>query len=248
MEPLLVVRGLTKTFGGLTAVMDMEFDVPLHSILGLVGPNGSGKTTTFNLIAGVLKPDEGEIVFRGENLVGRKPWQVCKRGVGRTFQIPQSFNNLTVLESVMLGNLFGHKHGFDLKEAKNRTLDTIEFLGLSAKKNQFCDSLTLVDQRKTEIARALATSPQLLLLDEAIAGLNPTETKELLGVVKEIRDSGITIIFIEHVISAVSEVSDKILVMDYGRKIAWDTPTEVFSKKEVIEAYLGTKRKKLAQN
>jgi branched-chain amino acid transport system ATP-binding protein len=248
MEPLLRVQGLTKNFGGLTAVMDLEFDLPQDSILGLVGPNGSGKTTTFNLIAGLLKPDEGEILFKGENIVGLKPWQVCKRGVARTFQIPQSFNNLTVLESVMLGNLFGHKRGFDMKEAKSRALETIDFLGLTSKKNQLCDSLTLVDQRKTEIARALATSPELLLMDESIAGLNPTETQELLGVVQEIKGSGVTIIFIEHVISAVAEVSDKILVMDYGRKIAWDKPAQVFSNKEVIEAYLGTKRKKHAKN
>jgi len=247
MEPLLSVKNLTKSFGGLVAVDNLDFEVPRNSILGLVGPNGSGKTTTFNLIAGVYKADKGEILFKSENIAGAKPHQICKKGIARTFQIPQPFKNMTILESVMLGYLFGHSHAWHLRDARKKALKTIDFLGLNEKRDVLCDTLTLVDQRRTEIARALATSPELLLLDEAIAGLNPTETQEVLDVVKEIKAAGVTIIFIEHVMSAVMAVSDKILVLDYGRQIAWDTPPEVVKDEKVIKAYLGSKGKKYAQ-
>lgn len=247
MEPLLRVRRLTKSFGGLIAVMDLDFEVPRNSILGLVGPNGSGKTTTFNLISGAIRPDEGEILFRGENISGLKPYQICRKGIARTFQIPQPFKNMTVLESVMMGILYGHGQRLNLKQTKEKALETIQFFGLHGKKGAVCDSLSLVDQRRTEIARAVATSPALLLLDEAIAGLNPTETRELIDMVKQIKSKGLTIIFIEHVMRAVMAVCDKILVLDYGRKIAWDTPPNIATDENVIKAYLGSKARTYAQ-
>lgn len=246
MEFLLCVKGLTKSFGGLMAVKDLDFEVPKNSILGLIGPNGSGKTTTFNLIVGVHKPDRGEILYKGESIVGLRPWQICKKGIARTFQIPQPFKNMTVFESLMLGALFGNTNGLPLYEARGKAIKIMDFLGLRTKKDVLCDNLTLVDQRRTEIARALTTSPELLLLDEAIAGLNPTETQEVLRLVKEIRDGGVTIIFIEHVMAAVMAVSDSIIVMDFGEMIAWGKPTEIVADQRVIQAYLGSRRKKFA--
>jgi len=246
MEPLISVKGLTKSFGGLIAVRDLDFNVPKDSILGLVGPNGSGKTTTFNLIAGVYKPDKGEIYFKGKNIVGLRPWQICKKGIGRIFQIPRTFKDMTVLESVMLGLLFGNADGMNLNLARSKALPIIDFLGLGPKKDFLCDKLTLMDQRKTEIARALATSPELLLLDEPIAGLNPAETQDLLRLVKKIKEAGITIILIEHVMAAVMAVSDMILVMDYGERIAWGKPSEIIVDQHVIKAYLGRRSIKYA--
>jgi branched-chain amino acid transport system ATP-binding protein len=246
MEPLISVKGLTKSFGGLIAVKDLNFDVPKNSILGLVGPNGSGKTTTFNLIAGVYKPDKGEIYFKGKNIVGLKPWQICKKGIGRIFQIPRTFKNMTVLESIMLGLLFGKTDGMNLNLARSKALTIMDFLGLGPKKDILSDKLTLMDQRRTEVARALATSPELLLLDEPIAGLNPTETQDLLRLVKKIKEAGITIILIEHVMAAVMAVSDTIMVMDYGESIAWGKPSEIIVDQHVIKAYLGRRGIKYA--
>jgi branched-chain amino acid transport system ATP-binding protein len=247
MGSLISVKGLTKSFGGLVAVVDLDFEIPKNSILGLVGPNGSGKTTTFNLISGVIRPDAGEILFKGENIAGLKPYQICRKGIARTFQIPQPFKNMTVLESVMLGFLYGHSRKMNIREARFKALETVHMLGLDAKKDFLCDNLTLVDQRRTEIARAMATSPELLLLDEAIAGLNPTETQELIDVVREIKARGLTIIFIEHVMRAVMAVCDKVLVLDYGRKIGWDTPSNIATDENVIKAYLGSRGRKHAQ-
>lgn len=248
MESLLSVKGLTKSFAGLMAVKGLHFEVPKNAILAIVGPNGSGKTTTFNLIAGVYKPDRGEILFEGENMVGLRPWQICKRGISRTFQIVRPFKNMTVLESVMLGALYGNRDGLTLEGAREKAIKTVSFLHLEAKKDLLCDNLTLADLRMVEFARTLATTPQLLLLDETLAGLNPTETQEILRLVRQIRDTGTTIVLIEHVMAAVMAVSDSVLVMDYGERIAWGKPDEVVADPRVIEAYLGRKRSRFAQS
>lgn len=232
-------RGVTKTFGGLAAVYDVDFEINEGEILGLIGPNGAGKTTLFNLISGTYVLTAGSTWFRGENISRLKPNQICKRGIARTFQLVKLFGNLTVLENVYLGSLFGISEKIDPSDALRASMELLDFVGLSAVADVSAKELTLVNQKRLEVARGLATKPELLLLDELMAGLNPSEVAHAMELITEIRDKGITIFMIEHVMKAIMRICDRIIVLDHGAKIAEGTPQEIASNRKVVEVYLG---------
>jgi len=234
---ILEVEGLVKYFGGLASVSGVDFHVEQGEILGLIGPNGAGKTTVFNLISGTFRPTSGIIKFQGEDITGLKPHQICRRNMARTFQSVQLFSNMTVLENVLLGSLFGAS--MNISEARHEAMVSLEFVGLSNKEKVSAEDLTVAEQKRLEIARALATRPELLLLDEVMAGLTPTEITSTIELVKKISGEGITIFMIEHVMHAIMSISDRIIVLHYGRKLIEGTPGEVSANKEVIEVYLG---------
>jgi len=230
---------VTKYFGGLAALSKVDFHVDKGEIVGLIGPNGAGKTTLFNLISGALPLKSGVINFRGEKISGLKPHQICKRGVSRTFQSIKIFGNMPVFQNVLLGALFGTPTAMSSADAAKETAKLVEFVGLSAVSAVPVKDLTLVNQKRVEVARALATEPQLLLLDELMAGLNSTEVAESMELVTAIRDKGITIFMIEHVMKAIMNICGRIMVLHHGEKIADGTPKEVATSKKVIEVYLG---------
>jgi len=237
--PLLEGEGVTKYFGGLAAVSHVDFHVDQGEIFGLIGPNGAGKTTLFNLISGALILKSGVIKFRGEKISGLKPHQICRLGVARTFQSVKVFANMPVLQNVLLGSLFGTPTGMSAADAAREATELLEFVGLSAVMATPAKDLTLANQKRLEVARALATKPELLLLDELMAGLNPTEVAQAMELVTKIRDKGITIFMIEHVMKAIMGVCDRIMVLHHGEKIAEGTPQEIATSKTVIEVYLG---------
>ena len=231
--------GVTKYFGGLAAVSHVDFNVDQGEVVGLIGPNGAGKTTIFNLISGALVPRSGVIRFKGKKITGLKPHQICRMGVARTFQSVKVFANIPVLENVLLGSLFGTSTGMSSADAVREATELLEFMGLSAVRATPAKDLTLANQKRLEVARALATKPELLLLDELMAGLNPTEVAQAIELVTRIRDKGITIFVIEHVMKAIMDISDRIIVLHHGEKIAEGTPKEIATNKTVIEVYLG---------
>ena len=235
---ILQVQGVTKRFGGLQALTQVTFDLPEGQILGLIGPNGAGKTTLFNVIDGVYKPEEGRVIFRGKDVTGKKPYYLAKMGLARTHQIVRPLNELSVRENVMVGACFGHA-GANLHEAAKIADEVMELLGLAPKANDLAGSLNVAQKKRLEMARALASKPVLLLLDEVLAGLNPSEIAKMVETVRAIRDRGITIIMIEHVMSAIMNLSDRILVLDFGKLIAEGTPDEIANNEKVIQAYLG---------
>jgi branched-chain amino acid transport system ATP-binding protein len=237
--PILEGEGVTKYFGGLAAVLHMDFHVEPGEVVGLIGPNGAGKTTLFNLVSGALVPKSGTIKFNAENITGLQPHQICRKGVARTFQSVKVFANMPALENVLLGSIFGTSNPASGADATKEASDLLEFVGLSAMSAAPALSLTLANRKRLEVARALATKPELLLLDELMAGLNPTEVGESMELVGRIRDQGITIFMIEHVMKAIMSICDRIMVLHHGEKIAEGTPKEIANSKTVIEAYLG---------
>jgi branched-chain amino acid transport system ATP-binding protein len=232
-------EGVTKHFGGLAAVVNVDFHIKQREILGLIGPNGAGKTTLFNLISGSLSPTAGVLRFKGENITGLKPHQICLKGVARTFQLVKVFPHMSVLENVLLGSLFGTSPRPRLMDAEAQAVGLLELVELLDKKKSPTRDLTVANQKRVEVARALATKPELLLLDEVMAGLNPTEVSEFIKLIKNIRNKGITVFMIEHVMKAIMEISDRIIVLHHGEKIAEGTPEEIAMSQEVIRVYLG---------
>ncbi len=239
--PILEGKGVTKYFGGLAAVSNVDFKVEQGEALGLIGPNGAGKTTLFNLISAALVPKPGTIRFKGENITGLSPYKICRMGVARTFQLVKVFADMPALSNVILGSYFGMSPGMSSKDAVREATELLEFVGLSALKATPAKDLTLANQKRLEVARALATNPELLLLDEMMAGLNPAEVAQAMELVTRIRDKGITIIMIEHVMKAIMNVCERIMVLHHGAKIAEGTPQEIVTSKKVIEVYLGEK-------
>jgi branched-chain amino acid transport system ATP-binding protein len=236
---ILEGENVTKYFGGLAAVHDVDFDIKQGEIVGLIGPNGAGKTTLFNLISGALPTTAGEIRYKDEKITSLKPNKICKRGIARTFQLIKLFRNMTVFENVFLASLFGITGDMPKSVAREESLELLNFVGLSAARETPAKDLTLVNQKRLEVARGLATKPELMLLDELMAGLNSTEVSLAMDLVTTIRDKGITIFMIEHVMKAIMNVCDRIMVLDHGVKIAEGTPEEITTNKTVIEVYLG---------
>jgi branched-chain amino acid transport system ATP-binding protein len=234
---MLEASGISKSFRGLRAVQDVSFEVPRGGIVGLIGPNGAGKTTCFNMIAGIYRPDAGRVRFAGREIHGLRPDQVCAAGVGRTFQIVKPFAGLTVLDNIVVGALLRSK---DVSAAKSYAAEIMEKLGLGAKRDMLASSLTLPDRKRLEVARALATRPKLLLLDEVMAGLRPTECDQIVAVFRELnRAEGLAILLIEHVMRAVMALAQRIVVLHHGEVIARGTPDEVVRDPAVLESYLG---------
>jgi branched-chain amino acid transport system ATP-binding protein len=236
---LLEGEKVTKYFGGLAAVSEVDFYVDEGEIMGLIGPNGAGKTTLFNLISASLEPKLGEIKFRGKKINGLSPYKICRLGIARTFQTVKVFGNMPVIENVRVGSLFGPLNGLSTAEATKEATELLEFVGLSNVAYTPARDLTLAHQKRLEVARALATKPTLLMLDELMAGLNQTELLEAMELIKQIQKKGITIIMIEHVMKAIMGICDRIIVLHHGKKIADGTPEEVANSKTVIEVYLG---------
>jgi branched-chain amino acid transport system ATP-binding protein len=237
--PILEGEGVTKHFGGLAAVSRVDFTVAQGEVVGLIGPNGAGKTTLFNLVSGALIPNEGAIRLNGRNITGLKPHQICRMGLARTFQSVKVFPDMPVFQNVLLGALFGTSSRMSSGDAARQAYEALEFVDLSALSSIPAKDLTLANQKRAEVASALATQPELLLLDELMAGLNATEIAQAMELVARIRDRGITIFMIEHVMKAIMNVCDRIMVLHHGERIAEGTPEEIAASKTVIEVYLG---------
>lgn len=233
---ILRCEHITKRFGGLVAVDDISFELQDNSITGLIGPNGAGKTTLFNCIAGVLSPTQGHVFFQGKDITGLRADKICHAGIGRTFQIPHIFAEMTAVENVMTGAFI---HGTSPKNARNLACQVMEELDLTDKMNMRAGGLTIADRKRLEIAKAYATKPRFLLLDEVMAGLRPNETEEIIDMIRVIRGKGITILLIEHVMKVVMSLCEYVYVMSNGREISRGTPEEVTSDPNVIGAYLG---------
>jgi branched-chain amino acid transport system ATP-binding protein len=238
---ILEGEGVTKYFGGLAAVNDVNFHVDQDEIVGLIGPNGAGKTTLFNLISAALVPKSGTIRFKGKVITGLKPHRICRLGVARTFQTVNVFGNMPVLTNVVLGSLFGTSTNVSSADAEREATELLELVGLSAMKAMPAKDLTLANQKRLEVAGALATKPELLLLDEMMAGLNPAELTQAMELITRIRDKGITIMMIEHVMKAIMNVCERIMVLHHGVKITEGTPQEIATSEMVIKVYLGEK-------
>jgi branched-chain amino acid transport system ATP-binding protein len=233
---LLEARRVSKRFGGLTAVKDVDFVVRSGEIVGLIGPNGAGKTTFFNVLSGFLPADEGDILLKGASIRGLKPHQICKLGMTRTFQLVKPFPELTTLENVMTG---AFNRAADTGEARRKAGEVIELVHLDAQTNQLTGNLTTAGRKRVELAKALATEPEIVLLDEVMAGLTPSEMTEMIGVLRRIRENGITMVVVEHVMPVIMSVCDRIAVLHHGEKIAEGTPKEIARDPRVTEAYLG---------
>lgn len=236
---LLELKDVSKYFRGLAAVWRCNFTVNKGEIVSLIGPNGAGKTTVFNIISGLIRPDSGNIIFNNVDITKLPPYKICMSGIARTYQLTKTFNQMTLLENVMLGALYGSGMKNSMHTASSISSSLIDFVGLGNRKLLLASKVSLVDRKKLEIARALATKPSLLLLDEVMAGLNTAEIEEAMHLIKQIRDSGITIIVVEHVMKAVMNISDRVIVLSAGEIIAEGKPEEIINNKKVIEAYLG---------
>ena len=235
--PLLALKGVTKRFGGLTAVNDVTFDVYPGDTIGLMGPNGAGKSTLINAIAGEFRPDDGHILFKGEDIVGMKPHQICRRGIGRSYQIPRPFAHLTVLENVMVAATFGR--GVGIAEARTEAMKILEITDLADKRDVYARDLLELTLKRLEMARSLASNPDLVFLDEVAAGLTEEELPLILSLLKDINQMGITILLVEHIMRIMAEAVDRIVVMENGIKIAEGFPEEIMNNPAVIKAYFG---------
>lgn len=237
---MLTVSHLTKSFGGLTAVDDVEFEIDEEEIVGLIGPNGAGKSTLFNTITGVYRADGGSVLFDGQEITGKKPHQIAKEGIARTFQTARTFNESSVLENVVIGVIFGHDESIPVDKAQEQAVEYLEFVGLSDKKEMKVSSLTIADRKQLELAKGLAAEPNLILIDEIASGLTPTEVDELVDTLKRVRSElGISVLWIEHIMGAIMSATDRIIVLNQGQKIAEGTPTQIQQNEMVAEAYLG---------
>ena len=240
MPELLKLDNISKDFGGLRAVSRVSLAVHAGEILGLIGPNGAGKTRLFNMIAGATRPTSGQIVFQGEDITRMGAHQRCKRGIARTFQLVRPFADLTVLENVAVGRVYGRDAVWSRRQAAADAAGVLARVGLAGQRNVTARHLTLVNRKRLELARALAARPALLLLDELLAGLNPTEVLESMELIRAIRADGITVIMVEHVVKSIFGISDRIVVMNAGEQIAEGTPAQIAANQRVIDAYLGT--------
>ncbi len=236
---ILECSKVTKTFGGLLAVSNVDLRVEQGEIVGLIGPNGAGKTTLFNVISGALSPKSGTITFKGKRISGLKPHQICQMGLARTFQTAKFFSDVDVTTNVMLGALFGKKPNISPGTVNDLVAECLKSVRLSEFSHTLAKDLTMVNKKRLEVARALATRPEMLMLDEVMAGLNPTEVSEAMELVKTLRDKGITVLMIEHVMKAIMTICDRIIVLHHGEKIAEGTPQEISSNARVVEVYLG---------
>lgn len=233
---ILEVQNITKRFGGLVAVNDFSLTLNEGQIVALIGPNGAGKTTAFNVIAGFYKADGGKVLFKGREITNLRPDQICELGLARTFQVVRPFGGISVLDNVMVG---AYAHTSDTKVARARAQEVLEFLGLSKMAHQMAKGLPVAIRKRLELARAVATNPQLILLDEAMAGLRPTETEEVIHMVRELSEKGISILLVEHVMKVVMSLAEKVIVLHHGETIAEGEPAEVVRNQQVIDAYLG---------
>jgi branched-chain amino acid transport system ATP-binding protein len=233
---LLQIQNVSKRFGGLAALTDVSYSVNQREILGLIGPNGAGKTTLFNVVNGFYPPSKGEVLFKGERISSLKPHQVCRLGIGRTFQVVKPLQRMTVLDNVIASAFLRAKNKTEAEEIAH---DTLEFTGLYEDRYLISKGLPLGKRKRLEITRALATKPEMLLMDESFAGLNPTEINDQINIIRQIREKGITLMVIEHHMRVIMSISDRIVVLNYGEKIAEGTPSEIGKNRLVIEAYLG---------
>lgn len=235
----LEARNITKRFGGVVAVKNLSFSVEKGEVFGIIGPNGAGKTTVFNMVSGIERCDEGTLWFEGAEITDLAPFRRCHLGIGRTFQLMQPFEGMTVLENVMVGILYGTTSRTSVDAARQTAYEILEFTGLADRAGRTVDDLTTADLKRLEISRALGSSPKLLLLDEVVGGLTPSEVVETIGLIRRIVDQGVTVLMIEHVMGAVRDLCDRVLVMHHGEELAVGLYTDVATDPQVIEAYLG---------